>query len=449
MRPFGRWWLRRTLPFRITALATTATLAALLGLALLAGTLLGPLLTRSTDEGLAEQLAAGADQVRAGAAKLTNVDIQLRVLDISGAPTDGGSPVQLAAGDIAELKAGTAVTRDVPGESASQRRWLGEVVSAPDGAQRLVVAGTNLLGQAQGQRSAQQWLLGGAVLGAAFAGLVTWLTVRLTLRPVERMRLAAGRLPAGERLPLPAAHDELRALAGALNGLLARRDEATARLRRFTGDAAHELRSPVTSIRAQAEVAVAHPDPELAHEVLTEVVTESQRLSGLLDGLLALARSDAGELPPAEPVELSTLVRDAIARLPADSPTVLCTDTGQRNWAHATHAEVELVLDNLLRNAGRYARAQIEVSVLTVGSRVRLVVDDDGPGVPPEHRERVFDRFYRVADDRARSSGGSGLGLALVAEVVRRRGGRVGLTESPEGGARIQVVWRAAADRGL
>ena len=94
-------------------------------------------------------------------------------------------------------------------------------------------------------------------------------------------------------------------------------------------------------------------------------------------------------------------------------------------------------------DAVRYARAQIVVSVMAARSVARVVVDDDGPGVADEHRERVFDRFYRVADDRARDSGGSGLGLALVAELVRRRGGRVAVSESPEGGARFQVVWRA------
>ena len=102
---------------------------------------------------------------------------------------------------------------------------------------------------------------------------------RSSLRPVERIRRAAGRLPAGSRLPLPSAHDELRSLAAALNALLARRDEATERMRRFTGDAAHELRSPVASIRVQAEVAVANPDPELSQEVLGEVVRESVRLA--------------------------------------------------------------------------------------------------------------------------------------------------------------------------
>jgi signal transduction histidine kinase len=273
--------------------------------------------------------------------------------------------------------------------------------------------------------------------------LATWFAVRFSLRPVERIRRAAARLPAGSRLPLPTADDELRSLAAALNALLARRDEATERMRRFTGDAAHELRSPVASIRVQAEVAVANPDPELAHEVLTEVVRESERLSTLVDGLLTLARSDAGELPAAEPVDVAAAARDALARLDSEGPAVSLHTGGTPCWVSAAPSEVDLVLDNLLRNAARHARARVAVSVLRSASSVRLVVDDDGAGVPEQHRARVFDRFYRVQDDRARSSGGSGLGLALVAEVVRRRGGEVRVGESPDGGARFQVRWRA------
>jgi signal transduction histidine kinase len=235
----------------------------------------------------------------------------------------------------------------------------------------------------------------------------------------------------------------LRSLAAALNALLARRDEATERMRRFTGDAAHELRSPVASIRVQAEVAVANPDPELSQEVLSEVVRESERLSTLVDGLLTLARSDAGELPAAEPVDVCIAARDAVVRLGSDGPAVSLHVSGGPCWISAAPSEVDLVLDNLLRNAASHALAKVTVAVLHSAATVRLVVDDDGSGVPPEHRARVFDRFYRVQDDRARSSGGSGLGLALVAEVVRRRGGTVRVGESPDGGARFQVRWRS------
>src|SRR5207302_1115272 len=154
--------------------------------------------------------------------------------------------------------------------------------------------------------------------------------VRGSLRPVQRMRLAAAALPPGERLPVPAARDELRALAEAINALLARRDEARQRLQRFTGDAAHELRSPVASIRAQAEVAVLHPDVSLSQEVLAEVVTESERLSALIDDLLVLSRSDAGEGPAAAHGYWSTTTATACRRrtaLACSTGSTGCTTT--------------------------------------------------------------------------------------------------------------------------
>jgi signal transduction histidine kinase len=107
----------------------------------------------------------------------------------------------------------------------------------------------------------------------------------------------------------------------------------------------------------------------------------------------------------------------------------------------ATRSEVELVLDNLLRNAARYAYSTITVTLVPVGRDVRLLVDDDGHGIPVEHRAKVFDRFYRVEEDRGRRSGGFGLGLALVAHLVQRRGGSVRAAESPAGGARLEIRW--------
>jgi signal transduction histidine kinase len=434
------WW-RRTLRFRITLVATVVTLVVLLFLAVLTSNLMRPLLVGSADTELREELAAVLPVVAAGGVPDPGpVGMQVHVLDTAGDPVDGRPKPTLDPADVRSLKAGTPVLRL---GSEPPQRWRGTVVTAPDGSQRLVVVGTALVGYASAPRRALNWLILAAVLGAAAAGVATWFAVRSSLRPVERIRRAAAQLPAGSRLPLPTADDELRSLAAALNALLARRDEATERMRRFTGDAAHELRSPVASIRVQAEVAVANPDPELSQEVLAEVVRESERLSTLVDGLLTLARSDAGELPAAEPVDVCAAARDAVARLGNDGPAVNLHTTGGPCWVSAAPSEVDLVLDNLLRNAARHARAQVTVSVLPATSSVRLLVDDDGAGIPEEHRARVFDRFYRIQDDRARTSGGSGLGLALVAEVVRRRGGTVQVGESPDGGARCQVRWRS------
>ncbi|MFD7656041.1 sensor histidine kinase [Actinosynnema sp. NPDC059797] len=413
-----RWWLRRTLRFRITVVATGVALMCLLGFTLLAPRLIG----------LVQVSAVDAELWRSGA---------VRVLDTAGAPLDGGPPTDLTAAEVRALKSGEPVLR-LDGDSA--HRWTGRVVFDADGTPRLHVAGDTLLGYQGANRLGTRWLLVAAVLVAGLVGIATWLAVRSSLRPVERMRAAAAELPRGRRLPVPAARDELQALAVALNALLARRDEATERLRRFTGDAAHELRSPVTSVRAQAEVAVAHPDPDFSIEVLESVVEESQRLSALVDALLILARADTGELPRAEPVDLVLQVQAAVERLDTDlivqvaAPMSACL-------VPAARAEVELVVDNLLRNAARHARTFIRISVLPAARQVRLVVDDDGHGIPEEHREKVFDRFYRVESDRGRATGGFGLGLALVAHLVRRRRGTVRATESPEGGARLEVRW--------
>jgi len=431
------WWRGRSLQARITVLAAMITLACLLGLAMLAAANLEPLLIDSVDNELSAALGPASSAVSAGRPPSDDAPVILRVLDIAGTPVDGGAPTGLSPGDVRTLKAGQPV-------SDGGARWLGTVVSTPDGTQRLVVTGAGLVGFTAAVHFAGLWLILVASVGALVAGLATWLVVRLVLRPVARMRGTVRALPPGARLPLPDSQDELRALAEEFNALLVRQEEANQRLRRFTGDAAHELRSPVASIRVQAEVAVTNPDPELAQETLSDILAEAERLSGLLDGLLSLARSDAGEVPPAEPVELVSEVRAAVVRLPAGSPETRVSNAVPQAWASAAHSEVELVLDNLLRNACRYARGQIVVSVLASRSTVRVVVDDDGPGIAPEHREKVFDRFYRVADDRARSSGGSGLGLAMVAETVRRRGGNVFVGESPDGGARFQITWRSA-----
>ena len=200
----------------------------------------------------------------------------------------------------------------------------------------------------------------------------------------------------------------------------------------------------MAAIRAQAEVALVHPDPALNEETLRAVAVEAERLSTLLAHLLALARADAGQRRPARPVDLAAAARAAIGRqnrhgavvkLVAPAPAVVA----------ASPAEVALVLDNLLGNAIRHARTVVQVGVLPAGRTVRLVVEDDGSGIPQADRERVFDRFTRLDPDaESRAGGGAGLGLALVAALVTGRGGTVAAGEAQGGGARLEVRWPAA-----
>ncbi|MFI8526651.1 ATP-binding protein [Promicromonospora sukumoe] len=462
----GGRWSGVSLRLRITLLATAVTLACLLGLATAAGRGLGPVLTGAVDDELRVALSTAAADVATGRAPDSPDGLEVRVLDTAGDAAEdsvgdpagrAGDAPDLTRDQVRTLKAGTPVTAG----GGQPVRWHGVVTTAPDGAQRLVVAGTGLVGQAAAKESGGRWLLLTALVGSLVAGVAIWFAVGSALAPVARMRESVRRLAPGARVAVPGgAAPELRELADDFNVLLDRQDATAERLRRFTGDAAHELRSPVASIRVQSEVAVASPDPRLSQEVHADVLADAERLSALLDGLLALARSDAGELPPAETVDLVDAVRAAADRAaagdaadragaarpgdPAVPVPVVVNALTDRAWAAATHTETELVLDNLLRNAGRYTRTRVVVSVLAQRSTVRVLVDDDGPGVPPEHRAHVFDRFYRVADDRARASGGAGLGLALVAELVRRRGGEVAVGESPDGGARFTVVWPRA-----
>ncbi|GAA4841334.1 sensor histidine kinase [Saccharopolyspora rosea] len=436
-----RWWFRRTIQFRTSAVAAVVALIGLGVIAHASTGFVGWLLIQSVDTDLERTATATAQRLSRGSAPSALADADVRVLDLSGHPVDGLPDPGLRHGQLAELVAGQGVLRFDP--PAAVYRWRAGVARDAAGQPRVVLAGARLVGFAETLGTAGQVLGVGSVLAAGLVGLATWLVVRRSLRPVERMRLAAGELPEGQRLPVPEANDEIRALAEELNAMLARRDADTERLRRFTGDAAHELRNPVTAIRTQAEVAVVHPDPALAQETLQDVAHEAQRLSDLVESLLTLARAERDTPSPARPVDLVAAVRATVDRLEQHGvrPEVAIDVPDAPTAVPADPTEVSRVLDNLVSNALRYAKALVRVSVVATPGMVRLVVDDDGPGIPAEHRERVFDRFYRVESDRARTSGGAGLGLALVAEAVRRRGGAVRATESPEGGARVEAVW--------
>jgi len=277
----------------------------------------------------------------------------------------------------------------------------------------------------------------------ALLALVAWRVVGATLRPVEALRAGAEEITGGARpgrLPVPDSRDEIHRLAVTLNGMLHRLDAARERQRAFVADAAHELRSPLTNMRTELEVAQRLRDstdwPALADDLLTDV----ERLSRLVDDLLLLARADDGSTRAltrrAEAVELGQLLGEVAARYPAveyERPAVPLRTQGERD-------ALGRVVANLLDNAVRHAASSVRLAVTADGAYQMISVSDDGPGIPAADRERVFDRFTRLDDARARDAGGSGLGLAIVRELVRRHGGTVALRGSvPAPGLRVDV----------
>ncbi|HEY3674207.1 MAG TPA: HAMP domain-containing sensor histidine kinase [Acidimicrobiia bacterium] len=275
-------------------------------------------------------------------------------------------------------------------------------------------------------------------------GVLTWVVTGRALRPVEAMRREVeviGGEDLHRRVPEPVTEDEIGRLARTMNAMLTRLEDATDRQRRFVADASHELRSPLTGIRAQLEVDLEHP--ELADWQATErdVLADAIRMQRLVDDLLVIAVADASALDAAHraPVDLDEIVLAEARRL--DTNTALTVDTRAVSGAQVDGNADQLlrVVRNLLDNAGRHARSQVELSLTESNTDVTLRVVDDGPGIPDADRERVFERFARVDDARGRDDdGGAGLGLAIVHDVVVAHGGSVAVENTP--GAAFTVV---------
>jgi signal transduction histidine kinase len=263
--------------------------------------------------------------------------------------------------------------------------------------------------------------------------VLAWRVVGAALRPVEELRAGAETITgagAADRLPVPASRDEIHRLAVTLNDMLDRLAGARARQRAFVADAAHELRSPLANMRTELEVAQRLGEPAPAADLLADV----QRLSRLVDDLLLLARADE-RVPPArqEPVELRSLAGEVAARYAGAAVPVSAEPDGSPLWTDGDPDALTRALANLVDNGVRHARGVVRLAVARDGDCAVVSVSDDGPGIAPADRERVFDRFTRLDDARARDGGGAGLGLAIVRELVRRHHGTVRLTDADPG----------------
>ena len=293
-----------------------------------------------------------------------------------------------------------------PGEPAHANQIEGDYltvtrqVKAADGSAAVVLVQRGLDDMQDAQHTVARGLLYGVPVLIILTTVVTWVVVGRALVPVR---------------------------------------QAQERVRRFTADAAHELRSPVAAIRQQAEVAVAHPEQIEARELALAVVGESVRLQRIVDDLLLLARLDEGTPGARVEVDLDDLVLEEATRLRAIAAAAIDTQGVGAGRVLGDRSQLERLVRNLCDNAARYARASIALGVVSRDGDVLLTVDDDGPGIPVADRDRAFDRFVRFDEARDRPSGGTGLGLAIVREIARAHGGDAEIGDAPLGGLRASV----------
>ena len=276
------------------------------------------------------------------------------------------------------------------------------------------------------------------------ATIGAYLLAAAALRPVERMRMQAAAVTEdtpGHRLDVPPSRDEIARLATTLNDMLARLQTALDRERHFVADAGHELRTPLSLLRTEIELALRHPrDAQELHAALVSALEETVRLVQLTEDLLLLARTDRRQDTPIEAAtvpDLQPVLRRVTARLRNGAcDTAVTVDCPAGLTVTLPEDRLERAVTNLIHNAQQHGHGPIEVTARRDDGQIRIEVRDHGPGFPPGFLSRAFDRFTQA--DRARTTTGTGLGLAITAAIARAGGGSHGAANHPDGGA---VVW--------
>lgn len=444
----GRRHLIRSLRARVTAGATAIVALILVLGAVVAVSILGRVLTDSVADSLEQDVDSLSSQVDAS----PSADSIIDTIDDDNLVRLDGASTLVNHRDAATLP--TDGTEDDPRSvTVDEETYL--VMSEETDAGLLTVARpTEVVDETVA--SARGLLTVGVPLVVLLVAVVVWIVVGRALAPVETLRRQVDTITADDlSRRVDAGDDELGALAATMNRMLARLDHAQTVQRRFVSDASHELRSPLATMRQHAEVAAAHPETTTVPELAGVVREEGERMQDLVEDLLLLARLDENHRAPTETVDLDDLVLVEAGRLRRAGTGV---DTSGVGAGRVTGSARQLgrVVRNLVANAGRHAHSRVTLGLSTTGDRVVLTVADDGSGVPPEDRERIFDRFTRLDEGRARDAGGSGLGLAIVREVVEVHGGTVTVGESgagttaagttAAGGAVFTVVLPAAVE---
>ncbi|MDA8210115.1 MAG: HAMP domain-containing sensor histidine kinase [Actinomycetota bacterium] len=281
-------------------------------------------------------------------------------------------------------------------------------------------------------------------------GLVVWYLTGRALRPVEKIRSEVATISGANlhaRVHLPTSRDEIAKLAATMNEMLDRLEQSSERMRAFVSDASHELRSPIASIRAELEVSLLHPEATEMPVALSAALEEAARMQRIVDDLLTLAKIDEKVLvAKTESVDMDEIVATEARRIRAQYGKSVDTTEVQAARILGDRDQIFRVVRNLFDNAARYSRSRVAISLTVLDGTVELRVSDDGPGIPEEMREKVFERFHRVEKDRSRISGGSGLGLAIAASLVELHRGRLYVEEGPSELGGAELVLQLPAD---
>ena len=450
--PIRRWWQHQSLRARITLITTVLFAFAVVTGALVLVIALRAALLHELDSAsvkTAQQVAVLQRTNRlprpfvaggGGVEQVQLVDGNNRVVKAAYG-TDQAKSL-LSADELARVRTGHVVQIDPdPGISSVPLRVVG--VNVGD---ETVVAAADLSRAEDYVRLLEKIAFVGSPIAVLLMGILTYSVVALALRAVAALRHSAEEITATElanqRLALGPAPDEIHRLGTTLNAMLDRIDTATTRQRTFVGDAAHELRSPLASLKLQLEIASRLGPATDWPEVVDDALVDVNRLERMVGDLLILARLDEGAAASLrrEPVDLGGLVGGVIvnyehARVPVRAHVDVAELSGDPD-------ALRRVVVNLTDNAVRYAASAVDVHVEADGDTVLLTVTDDGRGIPAAERGRVFDRFYRVEYDRSRETGGTGLGLPIVRDLVRAHGGTIRLSDNPDAASGLRAVVR-------
>lgn len=269
---------------------------------------------------------------------------------------------------------------------------------------------------------------------SALIGALTWLLVGRTLRPVEAIRQRVASIDdraLTDRVPVPSSHDEIERLAVTMNAMLDRLQQGASLRDQFVADASHELRRPLTRLRTELEVERAATSSAEARDLAARTLREVIGMQQLVEGLLLLARHDAGAVPAQGPVDLDDVARSVAAAARHDREQVHVAVHVQPVQVTGNPSALTRAIGNVADNACRHARSRVEIIVTEHDGYAAVRVCDDGPGIADEDRERIFDRFYRA--DSARPADGTGLGLAIARALIETHGGTIGVVPATEG----------------